>query len=479
VRRRYVRSDSDLPDHDLVLEMSDTSRDLAYHVRHYVHGGAHLVIVGGLDGGVSPIVNADSIAREVAMVVVPPGQEFTMVAYTPQHPLIGEPHFKEVTFEVDECIKRPSSAVFGGPKVALSCFRPLDLPAVEALAGRPVLTFPYGFYTRALVEATNGQPAKRLLELLIEAGLVCPIHGPSPYGEYCDTDPSCDEKLNRRARRWRTPYVPRRRSTDGAYIGVRTDHWALVELALNASRQPIPVFGLAAPDVTWGYDGSGPEECARSILADYLGFLPRPQLRTRFEKEVVSRLPADAFTLPVAELDAWFEEANRAYKHGLVVVAGPASVDWTAGIANGMSAWIAQGLLEAGFDVYEPGSNAESPSWKRTDHRLHGMLHTSLLSALECCSMLVIPSDGEAIMQSIESAAALRYALEHPELQTVIAHNRADASDFVNHQMHGLVAVRVGDGMPRDVSAVVSAVDSACAAYECLQVARRAIPASR
>ncbi len=471
MRRRYVRSDADLPDHDLILELSGTSRGLAYHVRHYVHGGAHLVIVGGLDGGVSPIVNADSIACEVATVVVPPGQEFTMVAYTPQNPLIGEPHFKEVTFEVDECIKRPSSAVFGGPKVALSCFRPLDLPAVEALAGRPVLTFPYGFYTRALAEATNGQPAKRLLELLIETGQACPTHGPSPYGEYCGTDLSCEEEPNRRARVWRTPYEPRRRSTDGAYIGVRTDHWARVELALNASRQPIPVFGLAAPDVTWGYGGSGPEECARSILADYLGFLPRRQLRTRFEKEVVSQLPADGFTLPVAELDAWFEEANRAYKHGLVVVAGPAGFDWTAGMANGMTAWIEEGLLEAGFDVYEPGSNAESPSWKRTDHRLHGMLHASLLSALECCSMLVIPSDGEAIMQSIESAAALHYALEHPEVPTVIAYDCADASDFARHERFGVKAAKVSGSLPLDVSTVVAAVDQTCAAYECLQVA--------
>jgi len=470
MRRRYVRSDADLPDHDLILEMSGGLS--ACHVRHYVHGGAHLVIVGGLDGGVSPIVNADSIAREVATVVVPPGQEFTMVAYTPQNPLIGEPDFKEVTFEVDECIKRPSSAVFGGPKVALWCFRPLDLPAVEALAGRPVLTFPYGFYTRALAQATNGQPAKRLLELLIEMGLACPTHGPSPYGEYCGTYLSCEEEPNRRARVWRTPYEPRRRSTDGAYIGVRTDHWVRrVELALNASRRPIPVFGLAAPDVTWGYGGSGPEECARSILADYLGFLPRRQLRTRFEKEVVSRLPADGFTLPVAELDAWFEEANRAYKHGLVAVAGPAGFDWTAGMANGMSAWIAQGLLEAGFDVYEPGFNAESPSWKRTDHRLHGMLHASLLAALDLCSMLVVPYDGEALTQAVECATALRYALEHPDVSTVLAYDRAEADDFVNHQMHGLVSVRVGDGMPCDVAAVVSAVDSACAAYECLQVA--------
>jgi hypothetical protein len=117
----------------------------------------------------SPIASAASLAREVAEIVVPPGQEFAMVAYAPQSPLSSEPHCHEVTFEIDGRTKRPSSAVFAGPKVALPCFKPIDLPAVEVLAGRPVLTFPYGFYTKVLAEATHGQPAKRLLNLLIEA----------------------------------------------------------------------------------------------------------------------------------------------------------------------------------------------------------------------------------------------------------------------------------------------------------------------
>jgi hypothetical protein len=67
--------------------------------------------------------------------------------------------------------------------------------------------------------------------------------------------------------------------------------------------------------------------------------------------------------------------------------------------------------------VYEPGHNAYASPWKRTDYRLHGMLHASLLAALDCCSMLVIPYDGAAITQSVESAAALRYALTHPQVR--------------------------------------------------------------
>jgi hypothetical protein len=161
MQRRYVSSDSDLPDHDLILEMSGGLNGLACHVRHYVRHGVNLVIAGQLNGDMSPIANAASIAREVAAVVVPPGQEFAMVAYVPQTPLSVEPHFHEVTFEVGGRLKRPSSAMFATDKVALPRFRPLDLSAIEAMAGRPVLTFPYGFYTRTLAEATNGQPVDR------------------------------------------------------------------------------------------------------------------------------------------------------------------------------------------------------------------------------------------------------------------------------------------------------------------------------
>src|ERR1700722_2314863 len=145
--------------------------------------------------------------KELAEFVVPAGQEFAMVAYAPQSPLSPEPHFREVNFEVGEDLKRPSSAALDGPKVAVPRTSPLDLTAVEAMAGRPVLTFPYRFYTRVLAEAMNGQPAKRLFELLIEAGLVCPLHGPSPYGDYCGTGLACEHGHNRRMRAWRAPHA--------------------------------------------------------------------------------------------------------------------------------------------------------------------------------------------------------------------------------------------------------------------------------
>jgi hypothetical protein len=61
-----------------------------------------------------------------------------------------------------------------------------------------------------------------------------------------------------------------------------------------------------------------------------------------------------------------------------------------------------------------------------------------------------------------------------PDVPAVLAYDRAEADDFVNHQIHGVVAIRVADGMPPDVSAFVSAVDEACAAYTCLHIATEA-----
>ncbi len=435
MRRRYVRNDADLPDHDLVLEPADIARGLAYHVRHYVHHDAHVVIVGGFGVGPSYIVDAASVARELAEVVVPAGLEFAMVAYAPQSPLSGEPHFREVSFEVGDRVKRASSAWLAGPEVVVPRTRPVDLAAVETMAGRPVLTFPYRFYTRALVEAMNGQPAKRLLELLIEAGLVCPIHGPSPYGDYCGTGLACEQEHNRRARVWRAPYAPRRRSIAGGYRGIATRYQTQVEFASPRQSWSVPIFGRDAPELGWGYGGS--------------------------------RSP------------------SRSWTAGLTTRAPPRNVAWwwlpdqreATGRRDRRTGWrrgSPQGLLDAGFDVYEPGRNGEAPSSRTQDHRLHGMLHASLLSALDQCSMLVVPYDGDAVMQGVECVTALRYVLEHPDVPAVLAYDRAEANDFVNHQTHGVLAIRVGDGMPRDVSAVVSAVDEACAAYECLHIATEA-----
>jgi hypothetical protein len=461
----YVRTATDLPDYDLVFDLDENG--LVCHIRYYFHNGAHVVIAGRLKDGFDPIGNAKSVAMEVAECVVPAEQEFTFIAYTPQWPLSSSPHFHDVTFELEGCAKRPSAALFEGDSVALACFKALDLASVESLTGRPVLTFPYALYTKKLAEAMNGQPARRLFELLIEAGLACPAHGPSPYGEYCSRDPRCEEGRNNLARAWRAPYRPRRHSVDGVYIGTATDRSAHIELAVDERLYPMPIFDLNGPEVAWGYGGSGAHEAAICILADYLGFLPRPQLRMRFVDDVVSELPSEAFQLPVHEIDRWFDAASRRSGRGLVFVASPMYSGWLAGQCEGISGWIGRGLLEIGCDVYEPALNAAVPAWKNTDLRLHGLLHVCMLAALEACSMIVIPYDGEATMQSVECATALRYALEHPEAAATIACVRAEGSDLARVAAHGLKVVPVGDGIPRDVGAVLEAVDRACAAYEC------------
>jgi hypothetical protein len=470
---RYVRSGSDLPDHDVILWLPGvlTGR-VGCHARHYVHDDRHVVVVGRLDdGGVDPICDAVEVGRHVAETVVPEEQEFVLVAYVPQPPLSREPRFHEVTFEVGGRVTTPSLAALEGPTLALPRFRPLDLDDVEALAGRPVLTFPYSSYTTALAEATNGQPAKRLFDLLVEAGVGCPRHGPSTDGAYCCRfDPRCEAKHRRSARVWGEPHEPRRRCYGGTYVGDRREGWARIEWDLDGRRSPIPVFGLAAPGVEWGYRGSGAQEGATALLADYLGFLPRPELRARFEEDVVSQLPRGEFALPVSELDAWYRRMHEAWERGLVVVAGPVSSCWPTGRTHGMASSIARGLMQLRLDVYEPGRNAETGRWRRSDHGLSGRLHASLLRALDASSMIVVPYDGEAILQPAESTIALRHAIERTRVPVVIAYDRVERQGLDRYERLGFRLAKVDTTTPSyDVGAVVEAVDGVCAAYECFE----------
>jgi hypothetical protein len=464
--RRYVRDDADLPDHDFILHLSG----LSCHVRHFERGGDHVVIVGEFAGGASPVLLAEPIARELlAQPLAPPGHDLTMIGYAPQPPLSGKPHFREVTFEVDGTARRPSAAQFARPERSTACFRPLDLDAVEALVGRPVFTFPYGFYTRELAEAMNGQPAKRLLELLTEAGLACPEHGPSPHGEYCGVDPGCDALRNRRMRRWRAPYVPRRRASGGAYVGTDSGRRSRVVFDDEWGHSTVPVLGFDAPEMGWGYGGAGAWEAATSILADYLGFLPWPALAARFKDEVIAKLPGEGFVLAGEAFDAWHDEAAATLRRGLVVVAGPSSLTWSTGAVNPLAVAIGLALNEAGFDVYEQGTNAEASYSRRSDHRLHGMLHESLLRALDCCSMLVVPHDGHALVPAAECSAALTYAFAHPDVPCLVAHQHADAELLADYARFGFDAAPVHGVLPHEVAGVVDAVDRACAAYECLR----------
>lgn len=183
---------------------------------------------------------------------------------------------------------------------------------------------------------------------------------------------------------------------------------------------------------------------------------------------MIAKLPKDSFGLPIEQFDAWYDEVAASPRRGLVAVAGPSSLSWAAGAAHPIAVAIGLALKDAGFDVYEQGSNAESPHWARSDRRLHGLLHESLLSALDRCSMLVVPHDGHALTPSAEASAALGYALAHPDVPCLVAHQHANAQLLADYARHGLDLAAVGGVLPREVAGVVDAVDRACAAYECL-----------
>jgi hypothetical protein len=57
---------------------------------------------------------------------------------------------------------------------------------------------------------------------------------------------------------------------------------------------------------SWGYAGSGPADLARSLLADYLGYVPEPGVYQRFKVAVVANIPiGEAWTLNGSEIAAW------------------------------------------------------------------------------------------------------------------------------------------------------------------------------
>jgi hypothetical protein len=438
-------------------------------VRHYVHGERHTVIVGRLDdGGVGVIGAATRIARRLAEMVVPEGRDFVLIDYTPHPPFDAEAEFKQVTFEVHGQRQSPSPAVLNLWPTPWPCYRPLSLDEVERFTGRPVMTFPYGAYTRALAEATNGQPATRLFDLLVEMDLACPVRGPSKFGGYCAG--GCTRHFDRlkQMRTWRSPHRPQHQASDGTYIGVGGARCAHIEFQTDCDRRRLPVYGLAGPEVAWGYGGSGPEEGATTLLADYVGFLPRPVLRAAFEKDVIARLPRDGFELSVREMDAWYETAHRPWARGLVVVAGASLVHGFTGVVTGIGAYIARQLADIGFDVYEPEENGYVSGWRGPDRRLMGMLHASLVGALEVCSMIVVPYDGDAIVQAPTAAIALDYAVTH-DVPLAIAHRNARDADLGAYASLGFLLAEVDAISPFNVTTVLEAVDRRCAAFECLR----------
>ena len=64
--------------------------------------------------------------------------------------------------------------------------------------------------------------------------------------------------------------------------------------------------GRHSQEFSWGYEGSGPAQLARAILADYLGDTPPPGLYQQFKRDFVARWPQGAaWRLTSTEIAAW------------------------------------------------------------------------------------------------------------------------------------------------------------------------------
>jgi len=53
----------------------------------------------------------------------------------------------------------------------------------------------------------------------------------------------------------------------------------------------------------WGYEGSGPADTARSILAEHLGVAPHPSVYQAFKRLIVSVMPHASWELTDAVID--------------------------------------------------------------------------------------------------------------------------------------------------------------------------------
>lgn len=110
------------------------------------------------------------------------------------------------------------------------------------------------------------------------------------------------------------PPPPSTGRSGGAYIGYRDSNRALVDIVLGSERRPLHHYVEASvAGFGWGYGGGGPDELARSLLADRLGYSPQPEVCSTFCSEVVAHLPSDAFVLTFAEVDAWIDSHTVAF----------------------------------------------------------------------------------------------------------------------------------------------------------------------
>ena len=88
------------------------------------------------------------------------------------------------------------------------------------------------------------------------------------------------------------------RARDGA-VRVRVEQDGAGRLLAHATGHDSSRFD-------YGYDGSGPADLARSILADYLGYAPKWRVYRAFLQQFIVPLDrSEPWTITEAEISAW------------------------------------------------------------------------------------------------------------------------------------------------------------------------------
>ena len=93
-----------------------------------------------------------------------------------------------------------------------------------------------------------------------------------------------------------------------AYIGERASNGAVrVRVEQDGVVRALPHAVRHAPDrFDYGYDGAGPADLARSILADFLGYAPKWRVYRAFLHQFIAPLDrAEPWTITEAEISAW------------------------------------------------------------------------------------------------------------------------------------------------------------------------------
>lgn len=90
------------------------------------------------------------------------------------------------------------------------------------------------------------------------------------------------------------------------YFGIRDDTGVHVAIEAHGDVVPLTHYVRHSPTgYEWGYEGSGPADLARSLLAHHLGgIVPTAAVYQRFKSRVVARLPHDQWTLTIDEVTA-------------------------------------------------------------------------------------------------------------------------------------------------------------------------------